>query len=317
MKRSILTSLGAILFFWMSSCGTSVSPLAPFGKSYDQFRSEQKSFSSAQGTMRYVDAGPRSGRPVLLLHGVPTSSWLYRRVIEDLSSRGHRVIAPDMLGYGSSDSPSGYEIYNEKNHATRLLSLMDHLGIQSWNHVCHDAGGLWTQALVEKAPQRLKTLTLLNSVLLDTGFNPPVKMEPGLVAKTAMAGYRNSITNPVMTGALFRQGLEDCNLTDEDLKGFRQPLLEGKTDSLYYFFSNTCNTLPDYRSALAGVGKQGTPVQVIWGKKDDMLKWSPQSAEVQELLKISSNNIHLLNTNHFLQEEQPGRLSELIHGFIE
>ena len=64
-------------------------------------------------------------------------------MIDDLA-KTHRVIAPDMLGFGSSNSPKGYEIYEPKEHANRLLGLMSFLKINSWNHVFHDAGGLWT-----------------------------------------------------------------------------------------------------------------------------------------------------------------------------
>jgi len=314
MKNYFFLFLLALLF---CSCVSRVPQSIATQKTYTEFRSEQKSFSTGQGTLRYMDKGPREGEPILLLHGVPTSGWLYRHMIDDLAARGYRVIAPDMLGFGSSDSPKAYELYNEKNHATRLLALMNHLGVRSWHHVCHDAGGLWTMALVDQDPGRFKSLTLLNSVLLEAGFAPPMRMEPGIAAKTAMAGYRNSITNHLMTGILFRQGLEDCqHFTSTDKEGYRRPLLEGKTDSLYYFFSQTCNRLPDYRTALKRLKQNNCPTQVIWGKKDEMLLWNPQAKEVSQLLHISAKDIHLLRANHFLQEEQPAKVSALIDTFV-
>lgn len=305
------------LVLFVSSCANFVSPQPVAQKTYQEFRSEQKSFTSKQGEIKYIDKGPRDGEPILLLHGVPTSGWLYRNITEDLAARGYRVIAPDMLGFGSSDNPSGYEIYSEKYHASRLLALMDHIGIKRWNHVCHDAGGLWTQALAEKAPERLKSLTLLNSVILADGFHPPVRMKAGLEAKIAMKGYRSSVTNYLMTGVLFRQGLDDCShMTSEDKEGIRRPLLEGKTNSLYYFFSQTCNQLPDYRHALKALAKNNCRTQVIWGTSDDMLLWEPQAEEVKSLLNIRNSDVHLLKSNHFIQEEQPAKLSKLIDSFV-
>ncbi len=69
---------------------------------YAQFRKQQKSFPSLEGTLKYIDKG--EGEVLLLLHGVPTSSWLYRKMIDELATK-YRVIAPDMLGFGASDSP--------------------------------------------------------------------------------------------------------------------------------------------------------------------------------------------------------------------
>lgn len=108
---------------------------------YSNFRSSQKSFNSKDGIIKYIDQGKEA--VILLLHGVPTSSWLYRKMITRLS-KNNRVIAPDILGFGNSDSPKGYEVYSEENHALRLLDLMTSLNINNWTHVMHDASGLWT-----------------------------------------------------------------------------------------------------------------------------------------------------------------------------
>ncbi len=317
MKLFSLLSFFVLSALLLSSCVNWIVQRPVYQKTYQDFRGEQKSFTSRQGKIKYMDQGQRHGEPILLLHGVPTSGWLYRNISENLAERGYRVITPDMLGFGSSDNPSGYDIYSEKYHASRLLALMNHLGIKRWHHVCHDAGGLWTQALAEKAPERLKSLTLLNSVLLEDGFKPPIRMDVGLKAKIAMKGYRSSVTNTLMTGVLFRQGLEDCrHLTDQDKEGIRRPLLEGKTNSLYYFFSQTCNQLPDYRHAFKALAKNNCRTQVIWGTSDDMLLWEPQADEVKSLLNIRDSDVHLLQSNHFLQEEQPVKLSRLIDSFV-
>ena len=92
---------------------------------YKKFRQSQQSFSSSDGNIKYIDKG--SGIPILLLHGVPTSSWLYRKMIDGLVQAGFRVVAPDMLGFGNSANPTGYEIYSQKQHAKRILELMDFL----------------------------------------------------------------------------------------------------------------------------------------------------------------------------------------------
>jgi len=138
--------------------------------SLDEFRTKQKTFKSSDGKIKFIDEG--IGEVILLLHGIPTSSWLYRKMINDLVEKGHRVIIPDMLGFGNSDSPNGYEIYSSKEHSKRLIELMDSLKIKTWNHVMHDAGGLWTWELIKYNPNRIHKLIILNTIILQDGFFP-------------------------------------------------------------------------------------------------------------------------------------------------
>ncbi len=278
---------------------------------YSNFRATQKTFNSTDGDVKYIDRG--DGSVILLLHGVPTSSWLYRRMIDGLVDGGHRVIAPDMLGFGNSDSPKGYEIYSGENHATRLLALMDHLKIDSWSHVMHDAGGLWTWEMLKLSPKKIDTLIIFNSIIYEDGFYPPIRMKPGIFAKVSMWGYNNGITTKTLLNKLFDMGLNEDNLTKKDIEGYKKPLLENKTKAMYYFFTQTCNTLPGYSTVLQNLD---VPTMVVWGKNDKMLQWTPQSAQVKDDLKIAEKDIHLLDATHFIQEEKPEEINELILKFI-
>ncbi len=111
-------------------------------------------------------------------------------MIDELE-KTHRVIVPDMLGFGSSDSPKGYDIYSEARHAERLLALMNHLEIKNWTHVMHDAGGLWTWELLKNDPNRINKLIVLNTIIYEDGFKPPIRFKKGFIARTAMWSYRN------------------------------------------------------------------------------------------------------------------------------
>lgn len=277
---------------------------------YTGFRQSQQKFNSSEGSIAYIDKG--NGPVIVLLHGVPTSGWLYRHMIDPLVDQGYRVIVPDMLGFGSSSSPKGYEIYSEKKHAQRLLALMEHLHIKSWTHLMHDAGGLWTWELAKIAPQKIERLIILNTIINEEGFKPPVRFKPGFIARTAMWGYRNGITTNMMLKSLFKEGLTHNTLNKEDIEGYKRPLLEGKTKGMYYFFSQTCNTLPNYRNTIQ---KLKVPTLVIWGKNDTFLSWSSQENKVIQDLNISKDNIHLLEAKHFIQEEQPEKIVALIQSF--
>ena len=278
---------------------------------YQDFRAQQSSFQSSDGVIKYIDQG--QGPVIVLLHGIPTSGWLYRHMIAELA-KTHRVIAPDMLGFGSSESPKGYAIYSEENHAKRLLALMDSLEIASWNHVMHDAGGLWTWALIKQQPGRISNLVVLNTIIYEEGFNPPIRFDEGFLARTAMLAYRNGITTNTMLQGLFKAGMTENTLNKNDVEGYKTPLLEGKTKAMYYFFTQTCNLLPDISEAVKNIN---IPVAVIWGENDAFLSWEPQKTKVINALRISEENIHILDAKHFIQEEKPEEISGLILAFLE
>ena len=309
--RHILTILSFVLFFTACKPYQSTT-IRPEQITYDNFRAQQKSFTSKDGVIKYIDKG--EGPVILLLHGVPTSGWLYRKMIDPLVGEGYRVIAPDMLGFGSSDSPKGYEIYSEEMHAQRLLALMEYLHIESWTHVMHDAGGLWTWELLGSNAQKVDNLVILNTIILEEGFHPPIRFKPGFFAKTATWSYRNGITTNVMLKALFKAGLKENNLNKEDVAGYKIPLKEGKTRAMYYFYSQTSNHLTDYRPMIQNLD---IPATVIWGKDDEFLKWLPQKAELEKDFNLSKEDEHLLDAKHFIQEEKPEKIVRLILEFIK
>ncbi len=279
---------------------------------YPAFREQQHAFKSEDGTLTYIDQG--EGPVILLLHGIPTSSWLYRKMIPGLVAAGYRVIAPDMLGFGSSDNPKGYEVYTPENHAKRLLELMDSLHIKSWSHVTHDAGGLWTWELLKTNPERVSHLILLNTIIYTEGFHPPIKMKEGVFAKFSMWLYKNKSTTNILLSQLFKKGLKENELSKDEIAGYKIPLNEGKTRAMYQFFSNTCNTLPNYEETLRTCN---IPSLVVWGKHDDMLQWTPQQDKVRKDLQITPENIHLIDAKHFIQEEKPNLINDYIVNFLQ
>ncbi len=311
-KISTKITFSLLIFLFFFSCKTSKQSAVGNEWNYDNFRKTQLSFNSSDGKIKYIDKG--KGEPILLLHGIPTSSWLYRKMIDGLADAGYRVIAPDMLGFGSSDNPKSYGLYTQAEHAKRILELMDHLGLESWNHVMHDAGGLWTWELINKAPEKIKRLILLNTIIYEEGFQPPIKMKPGFFAKASMWGYRNGITTNMLLKQLFKKGLVENNLTKSEIEGYKKPLLENKTNGMYYFFSQTCNGLPNYESA---VKKVKAPTTIIWGKHDDMLVLEPQRERLMKDLAVKPEHLHVIEARHFIQEERPQEVNALILDFIK
>ncbi|CAL2102869.1 Alpha/beta fold hydrolase [Tenacibaculum sp. 190130A14a] len=281
---------------------------------YADFRNSQNFFNTPEGKIAYIDIGNKDDKVILLLHGIPTSGWLYRKMIAILSAKDYRIIAPDMLGFGNSDSPEGYHVYEEPKQAQRLLDLMDHLEINSWSHVFHDVGGLWTWELLKLAPHRVQHLIILNTIIYEEGFVPPMRFGKNLFTKLVMALYAFKFTNKLLIKNLFKMGLLHNNLSQNDLEGYQKPLLEGKNKAMYYFFSRTCHNLPSYKKLLPTLN---IPTLVLWGNQDDFLKWKPQEHLVSKDLNIAPENIHILNAKHFVQEEKSKEICNFILAFIK
>lgn len=229
-------------------------------------------------------------------------------MIDDLALQ-YRVIVPDMLGFGSSDSPKDYDIYAPKEHAKRLLELMDSLRVNKWSHLFHDAGGLWTWELLSLAQHRITKLIVLNTIIYESGFNPPIRFKRGFVAKFIMKMYSSKLTNSMLIKGLFNNSLIKNDLSKDDLLGYKKPLLEGKTEGMYQFFSKTCNDLPNFHKTIKGLSM---PKLLIWGKYDEFLVIDKMIAQVKIDLKLEHANIHIIEAKHYIQEEQPKKINDLI-----
>ena len=127
------------------------------------------------GTLRmhYVDVGPAEGETVLCLHGQPTWSYLYRKMIPVLTDAGYRVVAPDLVGFGRSDKPARREDYSYARHVHWLGGLVDALDLQAATLVCQDWGGLIGLRVLARAPERFARVVVANTGLPDArGLDP-------------------------------------------------------------------------------------------------------------------------------------------------
>ena len=123
--------------------------------------------------MAYLDEGPRDGDVVLLLHGEPTWSYLYRFMIPGLVAVGHRVIAPDLIGFGRSDKPSNRKEYTFARHVEWTRSLLfDHLDLSGITCFGQDWGSLVGLRLVAEHPERYARVVISNGGL-PTGDEKP------------------------------------------------------------------------------------------------------------------------------------------------
>ena len=126
------------------------------------------------GSLRlgYVDEGPRDADPVLLLHGEPSWSYLYRKMIPILVEAGHRAVAPDLIGFGRSDKPARREDYTYQRYVDWMWAWLDSLGLRDITLVGHDWGGLIGLRLAAEHEDRFARIVAANT-FLPTGDRPP------------------------------------------------------------------------------------------------------------------------------------------------
>ena len=122
--------------------------------------------------VHYVDEGPEKAvRTYLCLHGQPTWSYLYRKMIPVFLDSGARVIAPDWLGFGRSDKPVADETYTFHFHRNMMIELVKRLDLQNITLVCQDWGGLLGLTLPPDMPERFERLIVMNTAIA-TGASP-------------------------------------------------------------------------------------------------------------------------------------------------
>jgi haloalkane dehalogenase len=122
--------------------------------------------------MHYVDEGPSEADPVLMLHGEPSWSYLYRKMVPIIIGAGHRAVAPDLIGFGRSDKPAQREDYTYQRHVDWLLAFIEATGLQNITLVGQDWGGLIGLRLAAEHPDRFARVVAANT-MLPTGDDPP------------------------------------------------------------------------------------------------------------------------------------------------
>ena len=313
-----------LIGFFSVSCSTqgiddlrqvSINYQAP--ENYQQHRSQQKYFQSKDGSIAYTDHG--KGNVLVLLHGVPTSSWMYRKIIPSLQNK-FRVISVDFLGYGSSDKPKDNGVnYTPISQAEKVKNLLTMLDVGKFTLLMHDMGGLVAWELLRQSPQSINSLIVLNTIVHDKGFNQP-NIKPGFMAEQLSKAYTNKLTSSAILELTFDNlGLDgEYKLSEKECFGYVKPLREGDDDALYSFFNNIDDDLLSRLDSNQHVfEKYKGDTLVLWGGKDKTLTIE-QIPFLQEHLNIPETNIHIYSeNNHFLVEEIPKEVILKITEFMK
>lgn len=151
--------------------------------------------------IHYLDEGPEDGQVILLMHGQPTWSYLYRHMIPGLVAAGHRVIAPDLVGFGKSDKPTSIDDYTYARHVSWMSQWLTTLNLSMITLFCQDWGGLIGLRLVTAFPEQFARVVVANTGL-------PTGMVPEEFAPMLQEAYK---TLPVVEARELRARFEDTS----------------------------------------------------------------------------------------------------------
>jgi pimeloyl-ACP methyl ester carboxylesterase len=259
-------------------------------------------------TLNYRELG--SGPPVLLLHGWPTSSYLWRNVMPAIA-RQNCVIALDLPGFGGSDKPVDlrydFDLFNRALDGFVDKLEMDPLGI-----AVHDLGGPIALHWMLRNSGRVSRLALLNT-LLYPDF-PPDLIE--FVRTLSKPDTRDSLTGPEGLADIMRLGLADEHrLTDEVLAAVREPFRDANSRLALALAGIGLN--PNGFSEIADrLPTLDLPVRIIYGESDRVLTDIATTVERASKDLPQAEVTALPNCGHFLQEDDPERVGELLAEFF-
>jgi len=194
--------------------------------------------------MHYVDEGPKDGPVMLLLHGMPTWSFLYREMIPGLVQAGFRCIAPDHVGFGRSDKPTDIHWYTIARHTEILTSLIVDLDLRGITLVCQDWGGPTGLGQAAMMPERFDHLVILNTWLHHPGY----EYSQGITQWNAawQKGGRFDRPEPDLGLLLvMNSGLMSPDKFAPAFMEGRDPGLTGAAADMYQGFSAPYKGLPD------------------------------------------------------------------------
>ncbi|MGI2169953.1 haloalkane dehalogenase [Shewanella sp. MF05960] len=263
--------------------------------------------------VHYVDEGPKEAAPILLLHGEPTWSFLYRKMIPILVQAGHRVIVPDLIGFGRSDKPTKRSDYTYQRHVDWITSLMLQLNLSDMTLVCQDWGGLIGLRLAAEHSERFARIVAANT-MLPTGDHQPGE------AFLKWRQYSQDV-DIFPTGSLIDRACVST-LTDEIIAAYDAPFPDERYKEGARQFPLLVPITPDdpaadkNRAAWKVLSQWQKPFLTAFSDSDPITKGG--DALMQKLIPGTQGQKHttIVSGGHFLQEDKGEVLAEVVVQFI-
>jgi len=263
--------------------------------------------------LHYIDEGPANSRTVLLLHGVPTWSYLYRHMIRKITDAGYRTIVPDLIGFGKSDKPKEMEFHTYQSHIEIINDWLNYMSVRDLILFAHDWGSLIGLRIVAEKPELFSGLIVCNG-MLPTGeqvmhytfnlwrfiarYSPVIPVDliikygvKGKLGKDVKRAYRAPFPSiKYMAGVRTLPGLVPISADDTE---------------------SVAN-----RKAWETLGKWERPFLTIFSNNDPVTRGGEKY--LQSKIPGSAGQPHkMLQGGHFIQEEKSDEISRIVIEFVE
>ena len=255
-----------------------------------------------------------SGHPVLMLHGIPTHSYLWRDVV-DVVSLGHRTIAPDLSGFGFYGKPRESDL-SPHGQADAIETLLAELEIGQYSLVGHDYGALVACELLARMPDRIERLVLTNTSLSLEDWTSRSPLNPLTVFAIPVAGEAAlKLANVHMLRQAFALFVnERGRLSAETMALYWEPFRHGFDRTLLRMARENRLDEGAFHSWKAALYDYKGKALVVWGAVDPVFK-PDRAHEIVRLLTDCRFEL-FVHSNHFIQEDRPLALGRLISAFV-
>ena len=276
--------------------------------------------------MHYVDEGPRQANPIILLHGEPTWGYLYRKFIPELS-KSYRVVVPDMMGFGKSETPQDKE-YTLKTHVENLCGLIDHLKLTNITFVGQDWGGPITAAYSIRNLNKVKSFVLINTLFGYSKEERPKNLSPWF--QWIKKHYQDKTLDGILgeLGSTLLSVMKIPNFTNNNIinetwinaYSAQFPDRASCIGAINFPLDALLNRIVPY--IVEGI-KQGDlkslcskPAVLAYGMKDKAIEPDYAIRDFKALFP-GSKVIEMPNAGHYSQEDEPELLINLIKEFMK
>lgn len=273
--------------------------------------------SDGEGAMlrvHYLDEGPPDAQPVLLMHGEPSWSYLYRHMIPPLVAAGHRVIAPDLVGFGRSDKPSATSDYTYARHVAWMSELLfDQLDLREVTFFGQDWGGLVGLRLVAATPERYARVVIGNTGLPDGSMHP---------SKAFLDWQKFSQESPVFPIGLILNGATTTDLSDAVIAAYDAPFPDDSYMAGARIFPSLVPTSPedpaaaDQLAAWAVLESFDKPFLCAFSDSDAITAGGDRPFRERVPGAQGQPHTTIVDGGHFLQEDKGPELAQVILDFI-
>jgi len=266
----------------------------------------------------YREAGPKNAPTLLLLHGYPTSSHMFRNLIENLSHRYH-LLAPDYPGYGRSEQPPMADFaYTFDNMSMIVEGFLEALKVKKFSIYLMDYGAPIGYRIAAKYPERVQSLIVQNGGAYEEGlreFWDPIKKywnEYTIENGKALEGFHS----PDGLKWQYTHGVQNVEKISPDnwhvdLQHLTRPENNAIQLAMFYDYRTNVALYPEWQAYLR---KHQPPTLIVWGKNDHIFPADGAHAYKKDLKNI---DFHLLNTGHFALEEEGDAITKHILNFLE